>query len=316
VGLTTALGLGCDETETQPPAPPQRDAPEAPAPAPPPSEARSLDESLRLLQATPAAAHRPPTETESEGYRQWVGHLSTSLLQRTLPSEPPPAGFSGRVLEQGRVWLLSETDGENRGAGALALRVEARAPLIVQVPHSFFDRGTLVLGLSVFEEMGARALIVNTLHRGGLGAEDERLARVRAGSSASDVAHQVDSFFHLAHLQLGRIWPDDHVVQLHGFRDEKVPTAKIIVSASGTAFDPAPLARALNDALGAGTARLYPEEVDSLGGMTNVQARANRNESRKFVHLEVAASLRTQLTRQKSLRERFARALAKGLAVN
>ena len=105
------------------------------------------------------------------------------------------------------------------------------------------------------------------------------------------------------------------MIQLHGFRDEKVPTAKIIVSAAGTSAPTAPIARALNEAFGVGTARLYPEEVSELGGTQNVQARANVDESRAFLHLEIAASLRQQMLRQKSLQERFARALALALPV-
>src|SRR5262249_23768205 len=162
-----------------------------------------------------------------------------------------------------------------------------RSPLVVEVPHSFFDEGTLPIGLTVFEELGARALLVNTVHRGGTGAEEDRIERARGGSSPSDVAHQTQSFFHRAHLELRRAWPALNVVQIHGFRDEKVPTAKIIVSAAGTSADTAPLARALNDAFGVGTARMYPEEVNDLGGTHNVQAQASRDESRPFLHIEI-----------------------------
>jgi hypothetical protein len=283
-------------------------------PAPLSHETR-LAQSLQELRHTPAPQYLPPGPGESDGYRAWVGHLSTSLLEGRLPSEPPPAGFVGRVLDRGRLWLLAEVAGKNRGAGALALRVAAEAPIIVEVPHSFFDEGTLPIGITVFEELGARALLVNTVHRGGVGPDDERMERARSGTSESDVAHQTQSFFHQAHLELGRIWPKAHVVQLHGFRDEKVPTAKIVISASGTSASTAPLAKALNDAFGVGTARLFPEEVDQLGGTQNAQAQANRDESRAFVHIEMAASLRTQMVRQKSLQERFARALSKGLSV-
>jgi hypothetical protein len=275
-----------------------------------------LAPSVEDLRRTPSPEYSPPNDTEAEHYRDWVGHLSTSILQRALPSRPAPAGFAGYLLESGSVWLLSEEVGKNRGAGAVALRVEAPSPIIVEVPHSFFDQGTLQMGLTVFDDLGARAFLTNTLHRGGIGSEEARMQKVRSGDSESDVAHAQRSFFHQAHLELGRIWPRDHVVQLHGFRDEKVPTAKIIVSAAGTNAETAPLAKAFNDAFGTGTARLYPEEVDQLGGTTNVQARANRDETRSFFHIEVAASLRAQLSRQKSMRERFARALSKGLAVH
>lgn len=279
-----------------------------------PQETR-LIQSLQELRQTPAPAYLKPTAEEADSYRGWVGHLSTSALEARLPSEPAPAGFAGRLLDLGRIWLLAETTGKNRGAGAVALRVSAQVPMVVEVPHSFFDEGTLPLGITIFEELAARALLVNTIHRGGPGSDEERIERARGGESESDVAHQPQSFFHQAHLELGRIWPGAHFVQLHGFRDEKVPTAKIIISAAGTSAVIAPLAKALNDAFGVGTARLYPEEVDQLGGTQNAQAQANRDESRPFIHIEIAASLRTQMVRQKSLQERFARAVSKGLSV-
>ncbi len=279
------------------------------------SQETRLIQSLQELRQTPAPRYVKPTLDEAERYRGWVGHLSTSALEARLPSEPAPNGFVGRLVDLGRIWLMAETSGNNRGAGAVALRVSARVPVVVEVPHSFFDEGTLPLGITIFEELSARALLVNTVHRGGPGTDEERIDRARSGESESDVAHQPRSFFHQAHLELGRIWPSAHVIQLHGFRDEKMPTAKIIVSAAGTSAVTAPLARALNDAFGVGTARLYPEEVDQLGGTQNAQAQANRDESRAFIHIEIAASLRTQMVRQKSLQERFARAISKGLSV-
>lgn len=313
IALPLVIG-GCDD----PPAPTSTPAPAPPPEAPPGPESREtrLAESLHAIRTTPSSGYLAPNAPETERYRTWIGHLSTSILEGRLPSQVAPQGFVGRLLDAGRVWLISEASGQNRGAGAIALRVSARAPVVVQVPHSFFDEGTLPIGIAVFDELGAQALLVNSVHRGGTGADEERLERARSGSSASDVAHQVTSFFHHAHLELGRSWPQAHVVQLHGFRDEKVPSARIIVSAAGTGAAIAPLARAFNDAFGPGTARLYPEEVDQLGGTQNAQAQANREEGRTFVHLELSASLRRELARQKTLQERFARALAKGLSVN
>jgi hypothetical protein len=309
------LALGCDEPEppapiTTPVTPKAQDMQRPSAP----QETR-LAESMQELRQTVATKYVAPTSAESDRFRAWVGHLSTSIIEATLPREPPPDGFTGRLLDAGRIWLLSEPSGHNRGAGAVALRVGAESSVVVEVPHSFFDEGTLPIGLAVFKELQALALLVNTVHRGGIGPEEERAERARSGKSESDVAHQTQSFFHQAHLELGRVWPRAQVIQLHGYRDEKVPTAKIVVSAAGTAAAIAPLAKALNDAFGPATARLYPEEVDQLGGTQNVQAEASRDEGRDFVHLEMAASFRNQLVRQKSLRDAFARALAKGLSV-
>lgn len=276
---------------------------------------RSLAASLKSVRHTEANQYREPTEKSAKAYRGWLRHLGLSIQNHTLPRLPPNKGFAGSLLDAGRIWLIAETAGTNTGGGALALRAQSRAPIIIEAPHTFFDAKTLSLAVTLFETTEARALLINTLHRGGIGPDQQRIERVRRGRSASDAAHNPRSFFHQAHLELIHLWPRASVIQLHGFRDEKVPRAKIIVSSAGTTASIAPLARALNDALGPGTAALYPSEVSQLGGTTNTQAVASRAAGGAFIHLELAASLRTRLARQVSLRKRFAQALKKGLSV-
>lgn len=277
--------------------------------------ARSLSQALKRLRNAPSLSFAPSTPVRATAYRQWLRHLGGALGDRRLPTAMPPNGFEGSLVANGSLWLLSEPLVDNRGAGALTLRVESNLPLIVEAPHTFFDSKTLPLAVTLFETTSAQALLINTLHRGGVGSEPERLARIRTGSSPSDVAHNPTSFFHQAHLELLQIWPQAYVVQVHGFRNEKVPSAQIIVSAAGTRTKIAPVARALNDALGPGTAKMYPAEVKQLGGTKNAQAAASRRANGQFLHLELSASLRNRLARQASLRERFSRALAKGLSV-
>ncbi len=275
-----------------------------------------LSDALAQLRRLAVSRYAPPSEEEASDYRAWMRHLGGALTERQLPSRPALPGFAAHWVDEGRVWLLAERPERARGAGAVALRAAAQIPLIVEAPHTFFDAQTLPIATAVFEVAGAQALLINTVHRGGVGEDAERKKRARSGDSPADAAHQTRSFFHQAHTELTEVWPRAHVLQIHGFRDEKAPEAKIIVSAAGTETPVVPLARALNAELGPGTARVYPDEISVLGGTTNVQAQESRRNGRSFVHLELAASLRTQLARERSLRERFARAVARGLSVN
>ena len=273
-----------------------------------------LPEALRVLRRLPVESYAPPSEEEAREYRQWLRHLGSALSERQLPARAPAPGFAAHWVDEGRVWLMAEARDGSRGAGAVALRAAPSVPLIVEAPHTFFDAKTLPVALTLFEVAKAQALVINTVHRGGVGDDAERAKRARSGNSPADVAHQPDSYFHQAHAELVDVWPAAHVVQLHGYRDEKAPQAKIIVSAAGTETSIVPLARALNAELGPGTARIYPDEISLLGGTKNVQAQVSRRLGRKFVHLEISSSLRTQLSRQRSLRERFARAVVAGLS--
>jgi hypothetical protein len=311
--LLACASVGCKDEVVERSAPPSDPKVERRAAAPPDDRSKELGDAFGQLRRTPGD-FLVPAKAERVGYVDWLGHLTASIDDSRLPQRAPPPGFDARFVAQGRLWLISEKPGVNRGAGALALRVAPRSKLILQAPHTFFDEGTLPLALTVFESLEAQALMINTVHRAGSkGGKQERAERVRTGEAPADLAHHLDTFYQDTHTALLESWAGAHVVQLHGFRDEQAPGVSIIVSAAGTAADPNPVARALNDTLGAGTARIYPDEVKKLGGMTNVQAKVSRAHKRAFLHIELSATLRTQLARQPSSRVEFAQALARGL---
>ncbi len=312
-----AAMLSCREEEERPkPTPAPTPTVEAPSSAQPKQESKALSSELNALRRA-KGDFVLPTEEQASAYEGWLSHLSYSIDKRRLPVKSAPDGFRGTFVDGGRVWLLAEKSKDKRGAGALALRVDEPKDVVVQAPHTFFDQGTLPLALTVFDELEARALMINTIHRAGpIGSSEERAARVRAGKTEEDLAHQERSYFQLAHRTLVKRWKDTTFVQLHGFRDEQVPGVSVIVSAAGTKLDPLPVAKALNDVLGAGAARVYPEEVKKLGGTTNVQAQHNKSKERGFLHLELSTELRKRMERQESLRRDFAKALARALLLD
>lgn len=277
--------------------------------------ASELEDVLQPLRRS-AGEYKTPSDAQRGAFKDWVAHLLTAAAAEALPSRAAPEGFIGRFVDGGSIWLVAEHGPTKVGAGAYAIRPKARNDVVIEAPHTFFDQGTLPLALSLFQALDARALLINTLHRAGGASdevEDERLERARSGKEEGDLAHQTDSYYQVTHSLLGAEWPKTRFVQVHGFRDEKVPGALVVVSAAGTNFDPLPVARALNDSFGAGTAQVYPDEVKKLGGTTNAQARACKEAGWPFLHLEIAASFRQRMERQASLREQFARALGQAM---
>ncbi len=200
----------------------------------------------------------------------------------------------------------------------MVVRVGPAAARVVEAPHTFFDAGTLPLALEAFRALGARALLVNTVHRyarSGLRAparaEDEGEP---AGPCPSDVAHAPSSFFLAAHEAWLVAEPGMGTVQLHGFADATAPGVTVILSAAGTTAETAPAAGALGALLGGHRVRRYPETIGVLGGLTNVVAQGSARRGAPFLHVEVARSLRDRLVADGALRASFAAALDPGEA--
>jgi hypothetical protein len=250
------------------------------------------------------------TPAELAAYGAWFSEVLGSALTDRLPEAAPPPGFAGRFTDHGELWVLAEADDTRRGAGFAAVRPGKSRPFVIEAPHTFFDRGTLEIALAVFERLEARALLVNTMHRSSAATPKEREDEIRRGTSKSDLAHVEQSFYSTAHAELVRADPDLVSIQIHGFKDEHVPGTAAVVSAAKTRGDAKAVAIALRLALPSMTIRLYPEEVDTLGGTQNRQAELSRAARAPFVHVELSATLRTALNADPALAASFSDALA------
>lgn len=273
--------------------------PNPPASKMPPELLRTVNE----LRRTPNVSYRPPSSAEAEIFARWI---ELALAQPGAETKAPE-GFSVRKFEKQNLLLLAETHNQ-RGANVTILRTDFTANVFVEVPHSFFDAGTLPIGFQLFEELGARALLINTYHRGGNESAEERKRLALSERSPFDVAHREDSYFHIAHGAAVRQAPDAWFVQLHGFSTESAPGVDAIVSPGPTQTDVASLARRFRDELPDFEFRVYPDEIRTLGGTTNVQGQLNREVSAPFVHLELSARLRESLRKDPRVMARFARA--------
>lgn len=208
-----------------------------------------------------------------------------------------------------RYLALLERADDPRGAGAYVFRVgEKAAPVILQAPHAYFDLGTgrVAAGMFFGSRKGprARALFVNTLHRYERG-EPER-------SSRADVCRRPDHLFSLATDRALRALPGALVIQLHGFDGESAPDGVDMILSAGVRETPSPALAAIAERVRAefgDGVRLYPTEVDVLGGTTNVQGRLATAHRAGFVHVEMIKRLRDRLRKEPELRHTLARAL-------
>ena len=206
------------------------------------------------------------------------------------------------------VWILSENSDARRGRGFFAFRPQAKRRLVIQAPHSFFDKHTRAINAHIFESGEVFAACWNTVRR-----------------EQADLAHQRYHYLNEFTAALADTMPNVAVAQLHGFspknRKTKAGRAADIIVSDGTktpssqAFE---LVRALRKTSNASRydlfrdsrVLLFPTECQELGATTNVQAQLLRDFGNQgFLHLEMSPRFRNGLRRDASVRDEFLKSL-------
>ena len=119
---------------------------------------------------------------------------------------------------------------KSSGGAVLALRTHPNATsLIAEIPHAFFDLGTLEEGILVFERINARALLSTGTHRcasdidSGCAGSTQVCSLLTTGDfRMSDMAHTEESLFHAAHENLSRYFDSAYIISLHAFLEPGV----------------------------------------------------------------------------------------------
>jgi hypothetical protein len=254
-----------------------------------------------------------PAPAERERFAAWTEQAAKGT---SVPAGVPAPFVVRPVTDDGGVFAVLESRATEGGGAYLFRRARPAPPvegagdgggnreMIVEVPHSFADRFTLPIGLSLFRGARARALLTNTVHRyrGAGCAEDvERCA--------ADMAHTDASYFHAAHEGVMRAHPGACVVALHGF-DGAPEDPDAIVSAAGTAGPAEYATGILRGAFPGRRFALFPSEVNRLGGTTGTQAQQLREAGGCMLHIELGGAFRSELMNDRALRKRLAEALA------
>lgn len=228
------------------------------------------------------------------------------------------------VYENQQYLLLVEQKGHERGWGAYFFRT---GPLpkewIVQAPHTFYDEGTGILALELFEAFPFRAFYFNTIHRYASRRTDSKQSRdvdakvleeetLNPGQHVdSDVAHNPAHPFQRA-TEAVLTLEKPVVIQLHGFRETLRTSGASIIVSGGKRMPLGEVASRMADGLSASLegVKRYPEEIRFLGGERNVQAqRLNGWPGSTFVHLELSSALRKGLLQEPVKRRIWAEAL-------
>jgi hypothetical protein len=255
---------------------------------------------LRELWAETRRHSRQAPAAWSDAELGEATRLFTLLVETALREDLVAAGglapalrrlgysLSTTPLAQGRA--IAAVDLEGPAGGCLVRLGAVAAEVLLQAPHSFFDRHTGVIGLELFDRGSFRAFCFNTSHRFGsrASAEDAEPGADAAHNPRSPLSVQTDAVL--------RAVPDSVIVQLHGFDAQSAP-AEVDAIVSAGAERPSDARDAAALALGrAGVrARRYPEEIDVLGGTGNAQGKLVAARAGGFVHVELSLAARQRL---------------------
>ncbi|MFD8141798.1 hypothetical protein [Streptomyces sp. NPDC059708] len=211
-----------------------------------------------------------------------------------------------------------------RGWGRVYVDLDAPVRWSVQVPHPIADQDTERLGVAVLRGAPGGVMVLAGAHRRAAGApgagegdgeEGEGTGDGNApggggtgkdgGTGEADMAHRTDSVFHAVIAELTRRGLPG--IQLHGFADSTVPGAGAVVSTGAGAAAAADAARLATELASRG---VHPCRAWSAGcrmsGRGNAQGRLAAELGTRFLHVELARSVRVDPGR----REEAAHAIA------
>ncbi len=117
-------------------------------------------------------------------------------------------------------FLLLEKAPYQAGWGAYVFDPKATNPLVIQAPHPKFDSNTEHQAIDAFLQTRASAFLLAGAHRRAnkqpSPCSQPSSADENSLYSVSDVAHSVDTPFHVIHETLVKVRPKTVAVQLHG----------------------------------------------------------------------------------------------------
>jgi hypothetical protein len=148
-------------------------------------------------------------------------------------------------LPSAKGWFVVAIDDAKEGREPIiVIRTDATRDLVAEAPHVPFEPGTGEQAIATVEILGARAAIISGAHRCASRTYTTCDGKTSVCGSEesyrdSDVGHNLDTLFHVAHSTFTRAWPDSIVVSLHGMKEDNEGVRTSFVVSNGIkAADP------------------------------------------------------------------------------
>lgn len=196
--------------------------------------------------------------------------------------------------------IVNESQPPYQGAGLYIIRQNGNG-IMLQAPHGYSDLHTGKLVLKLMQEGRYSAVALNTIPRSYL-LNNER--------QHADMAHMWSTYFMSFSDAFASQYPSGHIVQLHGFNSAKrlvTNDVSMILSAGVKSKNHhVQHQAACMRKLITSKVRIYPDEINVLGGTTNSIGRNLRKYGFSgFRHYEMNFDLRKKLINKKDLRNKF-----------
>lgn len=260
-------------------------------PAPRSDPATDLGEEVRRFTAGlhAGAPYRPPDPDERRQLLSALRALRAGDSGRAA-EEAGALGYTVRTgidAETGRPFGLAVNPAGERAWGWYLVDLSAPIRLVVEVPHPAFDLHTEEIGLGLYRAVPGSVLAVSGTHR-------------RVDGGAGDVAHRTDSMFHAVARDLAEQGLPQ--VQLHGFHDDRLPDADVVISpGAGDAGDSVRRLADRVDEENLRVCRSWRQDCGRLEGTRNQQGRDAAERGTLFVHVEISRTVRDDHTAWSSL---------------
>lgn len=207
--------------------------------------------------------------------------------------------------------VLMEDANQKRGRGLYIFRPIADQKRYLVIPHRYTDEDTGDIGLQFFLEGTFSLAAWNTARRYPKG---------EPSNETCDLARLPRTYLTALTRAMAQIFPEAYQIQIHGFerakrKSQAGKSADIIISAADNnpRQEILDLGRRLSDGH-FGSVRIYPLNINELGGTVNICGQLLRTMGRKtFVHIELSHEIRQQLKTDQNLRKTFVRRLEETL---
>jgi len=211
-------------------------------------------------------------------------------------------GFKAREMhlrDKNYLSLMEHNQNECEGKGNYIFSPSAKNKLIIQAPHSYYDKYTGKIVEQLFFNADFFAAFWNSAHR---------YSKKIIGFDSADLSKARQSYFMSFSKAVAKNFPSSFLIQIHGFTRKKRNSlqgkgADMILSQGGriAADYMFSLKSCLQNNFNDKNIYLYPHDINELGATKNsIALHLNQLRFFQFIHIEINRPLRKVLLEDKT----------------
>lgn len=268
-----------------------------------------------LKDARKESSFIAPSEEALQSAEELFLGLLTGKNDNDWEEEWKNLNFSMESRElNGKSFNILVEHGENRaGKGFYIFSTTTKSDNVLMIPHGLYDYHTSDIGMQLMLEGDFAAISFNTVHRYG-----NKKLKGSTSHATWDMADLYNTYFTSFTRAFIHAFPKGHLLQLHGFSRKKRKSfegedSDIILSTGSekTTWQMELFSDCLKLKI-PGMTRMYPDEVQELGGTKNTIGSIMRSSGHTgFLHIEMSLTMRKKMNQEKEVRTSFLKCVEK-----